>query len=31
MDHFAVLTPHEQLVETVLDTGQWTQGHPADH
>jgi len=27
MDHFAMLTPHEQLVETVLYIGQWTQGH----
>jgi len=23
MDHFAVLIPHEQLVETVLHVGQW--------
>jgi len=22
MDHFAMLTPHEQLVETVLHIGQ---------
>jgi len=27
MDHFAMLTPHEQPVETVLHIGQWTQGH----
>jgi len=26
MDHFALLTPHEQLIETVLHIGQWTQG-----
>jgi len=26
MDHF-MLTPHEQLVETVLRMRQWTQGH----
>jgi len=24
MDHFAMLTPHEQLVETVLDIGGLT-------
>ena len=23
MDHFAMLTPHEQLVETVLHKGKW--------
>jgi len=23
MDHFAMLTPYEQLVETVLHVGQW--------
>jgi len=22
-----MLTPHEQLVETALHIGQWTQGH----
>ena len=27
MDHFPMLAPHEQLVETVLHIGQWTQGH----
>jgi len=28
MDYFAMLTPHEKLVETVLHIGQaWTQGH----
>jgi len=26
MDHFATMTPHEQIVETVLHIGQWTQG-----
>jgi len=25
MDYFAVMTPREQLVETVLYIGQWTQ------
>jgi len=24
MDDFAMLSPHEQLVETVLQIGQWT-------
>jgi len=23
----AQLTPHEQLFETILTTGQWTHGH----
>jgi len=27
MDHFAMLTPHERLVETVLHIGHWTQRH----
>jgi len=27
MDHFAMLTPHEQLVETVLHIGQLAHGH----
>jgi len=27
MDHFAVLTPHQQLVETVLHIGQCNQEH----
>jgi len=27
MDHFAVLTSHEELVETELHIGQWIQEH----
>jgi len=27
MDHLAMLTPHEQLVDTVLHICQWTQWH----
>jgi len=27
IDHSAMLTPHEQLVETALHIDQWTQCH----
>jgi len=27
MQHFAMLTPHEQLDETILHIGGWTQRH----
>jgi len=27
MDHFAIMTSHEQLVETVLHVSQWTKWH----
>jgi len=26
MDHFAMLIPHQQTVETSLCIGQWTRG-----